>query len=345
MRKKRYGMGKYILTITFMTILIVGFIGSASQAAEKYPSRPIRIYVPWSLGGSTDYMARALQPYLKEVLGAPAVIVVNKPGGRSLVGVGAFARERADGYTIMIDDAASMGVAYLWTDKPPFDWNDFTALTQLLLDPRYMFVRKDSPYKDMNDFVEDARKNPGRLSVSVPAGSGAHWLMAYINKVMDLPVSIVGYGGGGPASAAMLGGHVTGFFSEGLARAPLRDKLKAIGVSIPERGTVFPEAVPMVEQRVFKEKGVTSLPGYEAAFNTAVLVHTELKKKHPDRYKKLLEAVFKVKEHPEFQKRAKDLNIDKVAVWYSPERSEEVRANAVKNYQENKWIIDEMKKK
>jgi tripartite-type tricarboxylate transporter receptor subunit TctC len=161
MRRKHYGIWRCILTVTFMAILIVGFVDSAGQAAEKYPSRPIRIYVPWSLGGSTDYMARALQPFLKEVLGAPAVIVVNKPGGRSLVGVGAFAREKADGYSIMIDDAASMGVAYLWTDKPPFDWNDFTALTQLLLDPRYMFVKKDSPYKDMNDFVEDARKSRG----------------------------------------------------------------------------------------------------------------------------------------------------------------------------------------
>jgi tripartite-type tricarboxylate transporter receptor subunit TctC len=65
MRKKHYGIWRCILAVTFMAILIVGFVGSASQAAEKYPSRPIRIYVPWSLGGSTDYMARALQPFLK----------------------------------------------------------------------------------------------------------------------------------------------------------------------------------------------------------------------------------------------------------------------------------------
>ena len=328
-----------------MAILIVGFVDSASQAAEKYPSRPIRIYVPWSLGGSTDYLARALQPYLKEVLGAPAVIVVNKPGGRSLVGIGAFAREKADGYSIMIDDAASMGVAYLWTDKPPFDWHDFTALTQIVLDPRYCFVRTDSPYKDFSDLVDDARKRPGRVSISTPAGSGAHWLISYIKKVMELPISIVGYQGGGPASTAMLGGHVSAFFSEGLARAPLKDRLRAIGVSIPERGRIFPKAAPLVEQRAFKEKGVTSLPGYEAAYNTAVLVHTELKKKHPDRYKKLHEAVFKVKERPDFAERAKKLNIDKVAVWYSAERAEEVRENALKNYKANKWIIDEMKKK
>jgi hypothetical protein len=100
----------------------------------------------------------------------------------------------------------------------------------------------------------------------------------------------------------------------------------------------------MVQQRVFKEKGVTSLPGYEAAFNTAVLVHTELKKKHPDRYKKLAEGVFKVKNHPDFAERAKKLNIDKVAVWYSSERAEEIRAKALKDYKANKWIIDEMKK-
>ena len=79
----------------------------------------------------------------------------------TLVGLEAFKRENPDGYTLLVDDVASMSIAYLWSDKPGFDWDDFVPLVTVILDPRYFFVRKDSPYKDMNDLVEDARKDLG----------------------------------------------------------------------------------------------------------------------------------------------------------------------------------------
>lgn len=329
----------------FLGMLVASITPDLTHGAERYPDRPIRMIVPWSLGGTTDILARTIQPYLKEVLDAPTVIVENKPGGMTLVGLGTFKRENADGYTLLVDDVASMSIAYLWSDKPGFEWNDFVPLCTVILDPRYFFVRNESPYKGMNDLVEDARRRPKEVSVAVPAGSGAHWLITYIAKKMDLPISIIGYPGGGPATAAMLGGHVSAYFSEGIGRVPVREKLRAIGVSVPEKGRIFPEAAPCVEQRVFKEKGVTSLPGYEAALNTGVWVHKEVKEKHPDIYSKLVEALFKVKDHPGFQERAKALDIDKVAVWWPPERSMELKNDSLKAFKENSWIITEMKGK
>jgi len=329
----------------FLGMLVASITPDLTHGAEKYPDRPIRIIVPWSLGGTTDIVARTIQPYLKEVLDAPTVIVENKPGGMTLLGLGAFKREKPDGYTLLVDDLASMSLAYLWTDKPGFDWEDFVPLSTLILDPRYFFVRKESPYKDMNDLIEDARRRPGQVSVAVPAGSGAHWLIEYIGKKMDLPISIVGYPGGGPATAALLGGHVTVYFSEGIGRVPVREKLRAIGVSVPERGRIFPEATPCIEQRVFKEKGVGFLPGNEVALNTGVWVHKELKENHPDIYNKLLTALFKVKDHPGFQGKARELDIDKVSVWWSPEKSMELKNNSLKIFKENFWIIEDMRKK
>jgi hypothetical protein len=94
---------------------------------------------------------------------------------------------------------------------------------------------------------------------------------------------------------------------------------------------------------VFKEKGVTSLPGYEAALNTCVWVHREVKEKHPDIFEKLVDAMFKVKDHPGFQEKAEALNIDKVAVWWPPERAMELKNNGLEIFKKNMWIIEEMK--
>jgi tripartite-type tricarboxylate transporter receptor subunit TctC len=345
MKKQQHTFLGQILAALFVMVLVTNIAPDLTYAAEKYPDRPIRIIVPWSLGGSTDLLARCIQPYLKEVMDAPTVVVENKPGGMTLVGLGAFSKEKADGYTLLVDDVASMTTAYLWGDKPGFDWEDFVPLVIVILDPRYFFVRKDSPYKDVNDLVQDARKRPKEVSVAVPAGSGAHWLITYIAKKMDLPISIVGYPGGGPATAALLGGHVNVYFSEGMGRVPVREKLRAIGVTIPERGSIFPEAPPCVEQPVFKERGVTSLPGYEVALNTGVWVHKDVKDKHPDIFEKLVEAVSKVKDHPGFQERAKALNIDKVAVWWPHEKAIQLRDNSLRIFKENMWIIEEMRGK
>lgn len=339
MRRRKSHCRNYLTVILVIAMLVVTL--GVSQAAE-YPDRPITMIVPWAVGGGFDTVARLVQPWLKEVLGAPSVIVENKTGGMGAIGVSTFARSRADGYTLLCNDFTATALAYMLVDKPGFEMEDLIPIVTVTYDPRYFFVRKESPYKDMNDLVEDARKRPGRVTISIPQGSGAHWQLEYVKKVMDLPVQTVGYPGGGPAMTAMLGGHVDAFESEGIGRVPVREKVRAIGVVASKRTDIFPEAAPCVEQRVFKEKGITQLA--EAPAAVAIWVHREVKEKHPDIFNKLESALFKVKDHPGFQERAKALDFDKVSAWYGPQKSLEMRDDIIKTFKQNPDIIKMMKK-
>ena len=338
-REKDYILKRLIGTLlSAMLITVLGW--NVSQAAE-YPDRPITIIVPFAVGGTFDVTARMLQPWLKETLGAPAVIVDNKPGGMGAIGVSAVARSKADGYTLLCNDYTATALANLAVDKPGFEWKDLIPIVTVTYDPRYFFVRKESLYKDMNDFVEDVWKRPGRVTVSIPQGSGAHWQLECVKKVMNLDIKTVGYKGGGPALTAMLGGHVDAFTSDGLTRDVLRDKLRAIAVVAPNRTELFPETPPCVEHRVFKEKGIKEIPQAPAAI--AIWVHREVKENHPDIFNKLVAALFKVKEHPGFLEKARTINMDKISVWYGTQKSLEMKDQIMKAFQEYPEIVKMMK--
>ena len=92
-------------------------------------------------------------------------------------------------------DYTATALAYLTVEKAAFEYDDLIHLVTVTYEPRYFFVRKDSPYKDMNDLVEDIRKRPGKVTIAIPQGSGAHWQLEYIKKVMDLNARTVGYKG------------------------------------------------------------------------------------------------------------------------------------------------------
>jgi tripartite-type tricarboxylate transporter receptor subunit TctC len=323
-----------------VVILFGGMCWSPSEAAE-YPDRPITMIVPFSVGGGFDTVARLVQPSLKEHLGAPTIVVENKPGGMGAIGVATFARTKPDGYTLLCNDFTATVLASILVDDPGYKLEDLVPVVTVTYDPRYFFVTKESPYKDMNDFVEDARKRPGKVTCAIPQGSGAHWQLEYVKKVMDLPVQTVGYAGGGPSLAALLGGHVDVFESDGLGRVKVREKLRAIGVCADKKTDLFPEAAPLVDHRVFKEKGVTHIA--EAPAAVAIWVHKQVKEEHPEIFKKLETALFKVKEDPGFIKRAQELDMDKIALWAGPEESLKMRNDIMEAFKQNPDIIKMMK--
>ena len=325
----------------FVAMLVMA-TNTGMVGAAEYPAKPVTIIVPFSVGGGFDTTARSIQPWLKETLGARAVIVENKPGGGGAIGVSAFARRKADGYTMLVNDYTATALAYLTVEKAAFEYGDLIPLVTVTYDPRYFFVRKDSPYKDMNDLVEDIRKRPGKVTIAIPQGSGAHWQLEYIKKVMDLNARTVGYKGGGPALVALLGGHVDVFTSDGLGRVHVRERLRAIGVVAPERTALFPEAAPCVEHRVFKEKGVKEIAQAPAA--VAVWVHKDVKEKYPKRFDKLAAALMAVKDHPGYVKAAKGLGLDKIAVWWGSAKPLEMKASIMKGFKGYPDVLKAMKK-
>lgn len=149
----------------------LGALILGSAQAQRYPSRPITLIVPWSPGGSTDLTARALAPTLERILKVP-VQVVNRTGGGGAVGHGAIAQARPDGYTIGIITLEV--VLPPWVAQTKISADMFSPISLLVLNPVSVVVRKDAPWKTLQELVEDIKRNPGRYKASGTAKWGSY---------------------------------------------------------------------------------------------------------------------------------------------------------------------------
>lgn len=149
----------------------LGALVLGSAQAQRYPSRPITLIVPWSPGGSTDLTARALAPTLERILKVP-VQVVNRTGGGGAVGHGAIAQARPDGYTIGIITLEV--VLPPWVAQTKISADMFSPISLLVLNPVSVVVRKDAPWKTLQELIEDIKRNPGRYKASGTAKWGSY---------------------------------------------------------------------------------------------------------------------------------------------------------------------------
>lgn len=157
---------------TFSLLLVLlGVLLSLGAVAQKYPTRPISMIVPWSAGGSTDLTARALGPVLEKILGQP-IRVENRTGGGGAIGHSAIAQGGPDGYNIGIITLEV--VLPPWVAQTRIDANAFTPIALLVLNPVAIVVRKDSPFKTVQDLIADIKKNPGKLKASGTARAGSY---------------------------------------------------------------------------------------------------------------------------------------------------------------------------
>ena len=180
-------------------------LGALSQA---FPSKPITLIVPWPAGGSTDRHMRALSEIASKHLGQN-IIVENKPGGGGTLGPGTMARiAKPDGYTIAQYPLGMLRIPHM--QKMPWDpLKDFTFIAGI---SGYTFgftVRADSPYKTFKDYIEAARKEPGKIDYgSTGAGSSPHLLMEEVAINAKVQLNHVPFKGNADLQSALLGGHV-----------------------------------------------------------------------------------------------------------------------------------------
>lgn len=219
--------------------------------------RPIRIVVPFSPGGGTDTIARTLGAAMSQDLGQ-TVIVENKPGAGTVIGSDAVAKSAPDGTTILIATFAH-AVNPSLRSKMPFDTDKaFDPVVLIGRSPNILVVPANSPYKNIKELVAAAKANPGKLTfASQGVGTSAHLAGELFNTLAKVEMTHVPYKGAGPALNDLLGGQVNMMFATATAAAPLIEsgKVRALGVTTPERSPVRPE-VPSIA-----EAGV---PGYAA---------------------------------------------------------------------------------
>ena len=191
----------------FCLLFLVTALPWAVLAQEKYPTKPINFIIGYPAGGSTDICARPLVAAAGKILGQP-VVVVNKPGGGSAVGVASLKNEKPDGYTIGILPSGAVLSQHM--RKVPYDSaSDFTPIMQYAVYLYGLVVQSDSPWKSFKEFIDYAKANPGKVRYSTAGpGTPQHLVMERLALKEKIKWTHIPFDGGTPAISALLGGHV-----------------------------------------------------------------------------------------------------------------------------------------
>ena len=176
--------------------------------SQNYPSKPIRLVVPFAPGGSSSIVARSVAAEMEKGLGQP-IVVDNKPGGGGNVAMLDVARSDPDGYTLIIGHIGSLAVNPYMYDKLPYDVDrDFAAVSLLAIVPSIFVVHESVPAKDLREFVALAKKEPGKLFYgSAGNGSAGHLAMEYLKQVTGIDIQHVPYKGTGPNIVDLVAGR------------------------------------------------------------------------------------------------------------------------------------------
>ena len=229
--------------------------GAASQG---YPSRPIRIVVPWAPGGSTDVLARLIGQKMTESLGQPA-LVENKPGASGNIGSDFVAKAPADGYTLLVGSVSTHAMnPFLISNMPFRGVDDFATVALAAYVTNVLVAHPSVPAKNVKELIDLAKSKPGAIAyASAGNGSTNHLSAELFRRMTATDMLHVPYKGGGPATAGLLGGQVGVFFT-GLGNVwdhVKAGKLRLLAVTENRRSKLLPD-VPTVGE---------TLAGYEVS--------------------------------------------------------------------------------
>lgn len=270
-------------------------------SADGYPSKPVRIVVPYAAGGPVDSMARALAASLTATWGQQ-VIVDNKPGANEIIGATNVAKAPADGYTLMLATDPTLSLNPYLFKKLSYDpIKELVPVTRVAVSNMALVVPVNLPAANLKEFVSYVRANPDKVSYgSSGIGNGTHLAMAQFARDNQLAMTHIPYKGLAPTLQDMLGGNIQAAVGAVSVIAPfVQDgKLKVLGVSGAKRASVLPN-VP-----TFAEAG---FPKFEASFYFGLLAPTGIDR---DIKAKIAADVKKIASNPQFL----STNIEKFAL-------------------------------
>jgi len=231
-------------------LAVLAALAIAGVAHAQYPSKPVRIVVPYPAGGTSDILARTIGQKLQELWGQP-VVIDNKPGATGNVGAEIVAKSPPDGYTLMLADIGSLAISPSVFSNLPFDpVKDFAPVLMVAYSPHILAVHPSVPAKDVKELIAYAKANPGKLNFAVSGTGGANHL-AGIEFAMRSGIqwSYIPYKGGAQAIADVMGGQAQVLFNGMLATYPsVKDgKLRGIAISSEKRFASAPELPTVAE--------------------------------------------------------------------------------------------------
>jgi tripartite-type tricarboxylate transporter receptor subunit TctC len=279
----------------FITIVRTVFVALALAAAtgaqaQAFPSKPVRLVVPFPPGGAVDFFARVVQVPLAENLGVP-VVIENKAGASGMIGAEFVARAPADGYTLLIGNIASLAINVGVYPKMTYDpVKDFTPIVRTV-DVNYVLVVHPAlPAKTLPELIAYAKANPGKVAYgSAGSGSLPHLSTELLKAQTGIDAVHVPYKGGGPMVTDLLGGSVQVVIGDQANLMPhvATGKLRALAVAGPQRSPNAPELPTMAE---------SGLPGFDATAWQGVVGPAGMP---PDVVRRLNDAFNKVMAIPE----------------------------------------------
>jgi tripartite-type tricarboxylate transporter receptor subunit TctC len=248
----------------FVAVLVAGAAG-----AQQYPTGPIRIVVPFTPGGGTDILSRMLGQKLTESWGQP-VIVDNRPGASGTVGAALVAQSKPDGQTLLVVPAGYAGNPSLYKKLPYDHARDLAPVSWLASGPLVLVVHPSLPAKNIKELIAFARARPGEVNFgSSGAGTLPHLSAELFNSMSGIRMVHIPYKGAGAAVTDVLAGRVPVYFMNILQSLQLikAGKLRALGVTTPERSPIAPE-IPAIAEAGLKGYDMTNWYGMLAPAGT-----------------------------------------------------------------------------
>jgi tripartite-type tricarboxylate transporter receptor subunit TctC len=243
-------------------------ITAHAQTDATYPSRPLRLIVPFAPGGTTDTVARLVARELTKSLGQ-SVIVENRPGAGGLIGAEAVLKLPADGYTLLFASISTLAVLPLIHTRPGYEpLRDFALVTQIATLPYVIAAHPSLPAHSVPQLVKLAREQPKSISYGSPGyGTGAHLTAEYLSNVAGMKLVHVPYKGDAPGSIDLIAGQIAMAVFPPITMVPhvKSGRVRALAVTSLERSTALPDT------RTVAESGY---PGFESGSWNGIAVRT-----------------------------------------------------------------------
>lgn len=234
--------------------LLAALVGATAlpAATQSFPSKPIRIVVPYAPGATTDIMARLVAQKVSEDLRQP-VVVENKAGAAGMIGSDFVAKSAPDGYTLLLGtDGTHVGNPFLVKNPPFHPIRDVTPITLGAKNLLVLLAHPALPVNSVRELIDYAKKNPGKLSFGSSGNGSPHHLAGVLfNQMTGTDILHVAYKGGGPALTDLVGGQIQLAYSSLAAAVPMikSGKVRALGLTDRQRFAAMP-AIPTIAETV-----------------------------------------------------------------------------------------------
>ncbi len=229
---------------------------TSALAQQSFPTKPVRLLIPYAAGGAVDILGRTLGDELSKRWGQP-VIIENRTGAGGTIASQVVAKSEPDGYTLVIIASGHAINPYLYKQLPYDTFKDFTPISLLGSSPNMLLVAAKSPFKTLGDVLSEARAKPGSLSYGMSGiGTSTHLAGELLKYMAKVNITAVSYKGGAPQINDLLGGHIPLSFNNipesiGQIRG---GSLRVLGVTSAKRSAVLPDSPTIAEG---------GIPGYD----------------------------------------------------------------------------------